>query len=178
MLGCLDEGWLGGIYSHQPPIWPLVKASVAWRTGQSGAPPDTARCASHVTRPLGFDRWSSDEWGHRTVRWCTRQVLFTVWCAFWRCSALCASRRAFNALCRRPLARSSRCSAGTPDSPVNYSGAAPQIPEAGKFELILPGAPDTVRWHTGQSGAPDQGCLRYTLLLCFEPFLLTCIGLL
>jgi hypothetical protein len=78
-------------------------------------------------------------------------------------------------ICRRPLARSSRCSAGTPDSPVNYSGAASQIPEAGKFELILPGAPDTVRWHTGQSGARvlDQGCLRYTLLLCFEPFLLT-----
>jgi hypothetical protein len=25
---------------------------------------------------------------------------------------------AFNVLCRRPLARSSRCSAGTPDSPV------------------------------------------------------------
>jgi hypothetical protein len=41
-------------------------ASVDWRTGQSGAPPDTVRCASHVTQPLGFDRWSSDMWGHRT----------------------------------------------------------------------------------------------------------------
>jgi hypothetical protein len=36
------------------------KAAVAWRTGQSGAPPDTVRCASHVSRPLGSDRWSSD----------------------------------------------------------------------------------------------------------------------
>jgi hypothetical protein len=35
-----------------------VEAAVAWRTGQSGAPPDTIRCANHVTRPLGFDRWS------------------------------------------------------------------------------------------------------------------------
>jgi hypothetical protein len=26
----------------------------------------TVRCASHVTQPLGFDRWSSDRWGHRT----------------------------------------------------------------------------------------------------------------
>jgi hypothetical protein len=43
----------------------------------------------------------------------------------------------------------SRCSAGTPDSPVNYSGAAPQKPEASKLELIHPGAPDTVRWCTG-----------------------------
>jgi hypothetical protein len=56
---------------------------------------------------------------------------------------------------------------------VNYSGAAPQIPEAGKFGVDLPCAPDTVRWHTGQSGAPDQGCLRYNLLLSFEPFLLS-----
>jgi hypothetical protein len=44
----------------------------------------TVRCASHVTQPLGFDRWSSNMWGHRTVRWCTGQVLFTVRCAFWR----------------------------------------------------------------------------------------------
>ena len=27
----------------------------------------TVRCASHVTQPLGFDRWSSNKWGHRTV---------------------------------------------------------------------------------------------------------------
>jgi hypothetical protein len=51
------------------------KCAVAWRTGQSGAPPDTVRCASHVSRPLGFDRWSSDLWGLWAVRWCTRQVL-------------------------------------------------------------------------------------------------------
>jgi hypothetical protein len=55
--------------------------------------------------------------------------------------------------------RSSRCSAGTPDSPVNYSGAASHFLEGGKFSFEFPGAPDTVRWHTGQSGAPDQGAL-------------------
>jgi hypothetical protein len=72
----------------------------------------------------------------------------------------------------------SRCSAwhtgqsgATLDSPVNYSGVAPQIPEAGKFGVDLPGAPDTVRWHTGQSGALDQGSLRLVLLFLFEPFL-------
>jgi hypothetical protein len=64
---------------------------------------------------------------------------------------------------------------------VNYSGAAPGKSEAEEFELILPGAPDTVRWHTGQSGAPDQGTLRFPfcsfllmpnlffLLVCVEP---------
>jgi hypothetical protein len=49
---------------------------------------------------------------------------------------------------------------GTPDSPVNYSGVASQIPEGGKFGVNLPSAADTFRWCTGQSGAPDQGCLR------------------
>jgi hypothetical protein len=51
------------------------KAAVVWRTGQSGVPPDTVRCAGHVSQPLGFDRWSSDLWGLWAVRWCTRQVL-------------------------------------------------------------------------------------------------------
>jgi hypothetical protein len=66
----------------------------------------------------------------------------------------------------------SRCSAwhtgqsgATPNSPVNYRGVAPQIPEASKLELIHPGAPDTVRWHTRQFGALDQGSLRLVLLL-------------
>jgi hypothetical protein len=31
---------------------------------------------------------------------------------------------------------------------MNYSGAASQISEGGKFRVELPGAPDTVRWHT------------------------------
>ena len=71
-----------------------MEAAVAWHTGQSGAPPDTVRCASHVTQPLGSDRWSSDMWGPRTVRWCTGQVLFTVRCAFWRLSDSVRSVRA------------------------------------------------------------------------------------
>jgi hypothetical protein len=43
----------------------------------------------------------------------------------------------------------------TPDSPVNYSGVALQKPEAEQFRVDLPDAPDTVRWCTGHSGAPD-----------------------
>ena len=58
-------------------------------------------------------------------------------------------------------------SGATPDSLVNYSGVAPRIPEGGKFGGDLPGAPDTVRWCTGQSGVPDQGTLR----LSFAPFI-------
>jgi hypothetical protein len=45
----------------------------------------------------------------------------------------------------------------SPDSLVNYSGAASHFPEGEEFSFKCPGAPDTVRWHTGQSGAPYQG---------------------
>jgi hypothetical protein len=125
------------------------RLSVVWRTEQSGAPPDTVRCASHVSRPLGSDRWSSDWWG--------------LW-AFCACSVLCARRRALNALqstvaCEvavAPLAHRT-LSGASPDSPVNYSGAASHFPEGSEFSFRFPGAPDTVRWHTGQSDAPDQG---------------------
>jgi hypothetical protein len=75
--------------------------------------------------------------------------------------------------------RSSRCSAGTPDSPVwhrtlsgaspdspvNYSRAVSHFPEGSEFSVKFPGAPDTVRWHTGQSGAPDQGAFGMSLAL-------------
>jgi hypothetical protein len=148
----------------------------------------TFRCASHVTQPLGFDRWSSDLWGHRTVQWCTGQVLITVRCAFCACSDFYARSPRTVAHCS-PFAHdrwhASRCSrwhtgqsGATPDSPVKYSGAAPQIPEGGKFGVDLSdapdlsgGAPDTVRWHTGQSSAPDQGSLRLSFALFLNPFL-------
>jgi hypothetical protein len=153
----------------------LGKAAVEGRTGQSSAPSDTVRCASHVTQPLGFDRSSSDMWGHRTVRWCTGKSLFTVRCAICACSDFCARRPRTVAHCS-PFAddrwRCSRYSAwhtgqsgATPNSPMNYSGVASQIPEGGKFGVDLPGAPDTIRWHTGQSDAPYQGSLRLSFAL-------------
>jgi hypothetical protein len=52
------------------------------------------------------------------------------------------------------VALASSCSAGAPDSPVNYSGAALLKPEGGMFE---------------PEGAPDQGSLQFLLLLSFEP---------
>jgi hypothetical protein len=60
------------------------------------------------------------------------------------------------------VALASRCSAGAPDSPVNYSGAALLKPEDEEFRVVRP-------WCTRQSGAPDQGALRFLLLLSFEP---------
>jgi hypothetical protein len=69
-------------------------------------------------------------------------------------------------------ARSSRCSAGTPDNLVNYSGAPSDFPEGSEFSFECPGAPDTVRWCTEQSGAPDQGAFWDVFSsLCLNPFL-------
>jgi hypothetical protein len=55
----------------------------------------------------------------------------------------------------------SRCSAGLPDSPVNYSGEALQKPEGEEFESIAPGAPDTV------GGAPDSPVRQTRVLFGF-----------
>jgi hypothetical protein len=111
----------------------------------------------------------------RTVRWCTGQSLFIVRCAFCACSDFCARSRALLItvhFLQTTVGAVSRYSAwhtgqsgATPDSPVNYGGVASQIPEGGKFGVNLPGAPDTVRRHTGQSGAPDQGSLRLSFAL-------------
>jgi hypothetical protein len=54
----------------------------------------------------------------------------------------------------RPLAhRTVRC---TPDSPVNYSRTPSAISREWPLRPRQPGAPDTVRCTTGQSGAPDR----------------------
>jgi hypothetical protein len=153
--------------------------------------PDTIRCASHVTQPLGFDRWSSDSWDHQTVRWCTGQSLFTVRCAFWRCSDFCANCPCTVAHCS-PFAddrwRCSRCSAwhtgqsgGTPDSPVNYSGVA--FPETRRWQVRVdppwctghcPVAQRTVR--CARPGQPSVSFAPFflnpmldILLVCVEP---------
>jgi hypothetical protein len=75
------------------------------------------------------------------------------------------------------VARRSHCSAGAPDSPVNYSGARPLKPKSGEF--------DTVRsWCTGHCPVAHRTvrCARpgHTRFLCsfvFEPYLQPFIGL-
>jgi hypothetical protein len=132
----------------------------------------TVRCASHVTQPLGFDCWSFWHVGHRTVRWCAPDRFCSLSGApFGACSDFYV--RSCTDHCRllqTIVGVVSRCSAGTPDSPVNYSGVAPRIPEASKLELIHPGAPDS----PVRQIRAAFGCL---LLFLFEPFLGLFIGL-
>jgi hypothetical protein len=73
-------------------------------------------------------------WGHRTVR-----------CTVAHCSPFADDRWR----CSRYSAWHTGQSGATPESPVNYSGVTSQIPEGDKFGVDLPGAPNTVRWHTG-----------------------------
>jgi hypothetical protein len=76
------------------------------------------------------------------------------------------------------VALASRCSAGTPDSPVNYSGAASEKPEAEEFGVYGP-------WCTGHCPVRQTKAhfgficsfllnpILYLLLVCVEP-LCTC----
>jgi hypothetical protein len=80
-----------------------------------------------------------------------------------------ADSRSWRVLSRSPLGHQT-LSGGAPDSPVNYSEAPLRFPEGENFILESPGTPDTVQWHTGQSGVLDQGALRLSLALLFVPF--------
>jgi hypothetical protein len=98
-----------------------VEAAVAWRTGLSGVPPDSpVRQPRHPAvrvRPLELLTSGPPDSPvvHQTgpVDCLVRFLAPALTSA--RVGAHCS---AFNVLCRRLLARSSRCSAGTPDSPV------------------------------------------------------------
>jgi hypothetical protein len=72
---------------------------------------------------------------------------------------------------------------GTPDSPMNYSGARLIFPTVAALDLYRHGAPDTVRWHTEHSGALVHSTLKSLLrfklvpnlnllLACVEPYAL------
>jgi hypothetical protein len=160
-------GW-GGIYSHQPSCsrWGRLLAMgvpdspVRHRT-LSGVPPrqPTVRVRSRSTVG-GFVLMSN-----RTVRCRTGQVLFTVRCAS-DYAAHCSSRQV---LLQSTVARSSRCSAGTPDSLVIFSGVHLLKPESGSLDYVR-------SWCTGHCPVAHRTvrCARpeHTRFLCsieFDP---------
>jgi hypothetical protein len=119
--------------------------SVAWCTGQSGAPPDTVRCGFLSICGVA-DRWQPwSRWrtGHCPVH--TGQSGAP--------SRPLARPRVSRRSRSRPLARPT---VGSPDSPVNYSRTPLFSSRERQVRLSPPGTPDTVRCTTGQSGAPRQ----------------------
>jgi hypothetical protein len=137
----------------------------------SGAPATSPNCYGSD----GFDLWSSNILGHRTVQCHTGQSGATPDRHYSLSSAPSSAAltlRELSAHCSHALFtfvddrwRSSRCSAwctgqsgATLDSPVNYSGVALQKPEGGKFREYGP-------WCTGHSPVRQTT----TTLVSFEP---------
>jgi hypothetical protein len=129
--------------------------SVGWRTGQSGVPPDShCSCLVPDSLPNRAQPTVADWWqlAHRTLSGAHRTVrcpLSTVGASHASPADLAADRCAGGCWLTRQ-------SGAPPDSPVNYSCTPPRTPESGQFAESQPGAPDTVRCTTGQSGVPDR----------------------
>jgi hypothetical protein len=160
MLGWLMWRWLRGLYPPQPPNNCWGWAAVDGRTGQSGAPPDTVRCTSHVTQPLGFGR-------SRLLELCLL-VAPDRYCSLSGAplaTALTSARTALHCsrsqrLLQSTVARRSRCSAGAPDSLVNYSRARPEKPEGGEFGVVR-------SWCTGHCPVRQTRAPLVPLFLCY-----------
>jgi hypothetical protein len=114
--------------------------SVAWRTGQSGAPPDTVRCG-FLSFSGEADRWRLGAVGAPDTVRCTPDSPVPPpdrWL-----SHVSRADRAPDRWPGRPLAhRTVRC---TPDSPMNYSRTPLNSSREWPVRLSQPGAPDTVR---------------------------------
>jgi hypothetical protein len=134
---------VGGIYSPQP--LPSCWQSDG-RTGQYGAPSDSHCSLSGVCHVSASVRVRGS-WPleclvvllHRTVRWpLTSAAPLFIWQNDrWRAG--------------------SRCSAGSPDSPVNYSGGCPGISESGWFVFVHV-------WCTGHCQVRQKISTLYVLL--------------
>jgi hypothetical protein len=133
----------------------LSLPSVGWRTGQSGAPPDShcRRSGADLLPILAQTTVAApSQLAHRTLFGAHRTV---------RCSLpTVGAGHASPADCA-----TDRCagehwltgqSGALPDSPVNYSRTPLIFPESGQFTGSQLGASDTVWCTTGQSGVPDR----------------------
>jgi hypothetical protein len=108
--------------------------SVDWRTGQSGAPPDTVWCR-FLSCSGAADRWRFGAVGAPDTVRCTPDSLVPF--------RSLARPRVTRGLRGRLLAhRTVRC---TPDSPVNFSRTSPTNSGERPFHQSQPGAPYTVR---------------------------------
>jgi hypothetical protein len=141
------------------------KCALVWRTGLSGAPPDCVRCTKDSNSELLTFGNSGGRSAiiHRTVRCAsgaTTTSAPTVACNRIKCATVRAEVR--------------HAPEGAPDSLQDMSGAPPDCPVAQKTEAPtvriqrlgdVIGAPDSVRWRTGLSGAPCDSSLHQTTSL-------------
>ena len=142
-----------------------AEVSLVWRTGLSGVPPDSVRCTREPNSELLTfgNSGSRSAIIHRTIR-----------CAS---GAMATSRQRSSAegiKCATVRARVRAEPDGAPDSEQCLSGAPPDCPVAQKTEAPtvgiqrlgdVAGAPDSVRWRTGLSGAQCDSSLHQTASL-------------
>jgi hypothetical protein len=129
---------LGAVGSQQGR---LSLPSVGWRTGQSGAPPDS-HCSCPVRDLLPFLAKS-------TIAAPSRLVCRTLFCA--HRTVRCPLPTVGVGHASPTDCAADRCAGGRwltgqstpPDSPVNYSRTPPNFPESGLFTGGWPGAPDS-----------------------------------
>jgi hypothetical protein len=137
--------------------------SVGWRTGQSGAPPDShCSCPVRDLLPIlvqptvatpGWLTHRTLSGAHRTVR-CPLPTVDVGHASPADCAAYrCAGGRWLTGQSGAP-----------PDSPVNYSRTPPNFPESGMFIGVQPGAPDSPVCQTELS----LGCTKPSLLHLFS----------
>jgi hypothetical protein len=136
--------------------------SVAWRTGQSGAPPDTVRCG-FLSFSGEADRWRLGAVGAPDTVRCTPDSPVPPpdrWLGH-----VSRADRAADRWPGRPLVhRTVRC---TPDSPMNYSRTPLNSSRERPVRLSQPGALDTVRCsQTEQS----LDCSSQDISNCSFPF--------
>jgi hypothetical protein len=129
--------------------------SVAWRTGQSGAD-----LFPYLAKPTVAD---SELLAHRTLSGAHRTV---------RCPLLTIGFATRRARIPRPTVGPADCwltgqSGAPPDSPVIYSRTPLIASREQPVDKHRPGAPDTVRCTTGQSGAPRPSCLWLNKTISF-----------
>jgi hypothetical protein len=133
-LPCLEMAGCGGIYSHQLSCsrWGRLVAMGApdspvrhWTL--SGVPPCQPTVGLGAGRPLdALSSWGTGQYGAAPDRYCSLSgaPLTLRSDSVTHCSSC-------QVLLQSTVARSSRCSGGTPDSPVSFSGVRLLKPESG-----------------------------------------------
>jgi hypothetical protein len=159
-LGCLEWWWLGGIYSPN-------SQTNRWGGCLSiGAPDSPVRQPRHpIVRVMtvsivgALTSCRTGQSGAAPESYCSVSGASLT-------PALTSARtvHALFTLLQTTVALLAVAPLGAPDSPVNYSGVAlrnPKVKSLSRSPLV----------HRTLSGAPDQGSLRFLLLLYFEPYL-------
>jgi hypothetical protein len=150
MLGCLEWRWLGVFIA-------LNHENNRWEWLLSIGAPDTVRCDSHITQPLGFEHSRLLELRllvapnssvlHRTG---TVHYPVRLWRLLWLLRALSAHYSVRMCLLQSTVALVAGAPLGAPDSPVAHRTVRWIIGERGlknpnvkSSEFYGPGAPDS-----------------------------------